>query len=92
MNIWLDYFKGPQRYDSDGDTLLLSDSGLYIYWLEIQIKRKKAGGELTLGDVSGREYDKRKALFVAKDKDVYGLRIIPGVPYVRNRRPFQMWR
>ncbi len=82
-NIWLDYYKGSQRYNSDGDELLMNDPGLYIYWIEMAIKKKKGNGELTLGDQSAREYEKRRTLFALQDKNPYGTRMVPQVPTCR---------
>jgi hypothetical protein len=87
-NVWIDYYKTAQRYSSDNAALLMNDPGVYIYWLEKEIKRKKSSGELPAGDVSQKEYERRKLQLVAKDKNPYKLRIVPSVPYTMSRRPY----
>lgn len=91
-NIWIDYYKTAQRYDSDSDTLLMNDPGLYILWLEIAIKKRRSGGDLPQNDNSWKEYERRKALLTLKDKNPYDLRMVPLMPDIRNRKQFGWWR
>jgi hypothetical protein len=79
-NVWIDYIKAPSRPDSDADTVLFNDPYLYVYWLEMAIKKEKNNGELSPNDISLIEYNRRKILLVGFDKDPYGLRLIPNVP------------
>lgn len=92
MNCWLDYYKTAQRYDSDGDTVLMNDPNLYISYLEASIKKKKGNGEISPNDNSVKDYERRKTLLALKDKNPNPSRIVPDVPNVLHRRPFSWWR
>lgn len=85
-NIWLDYYKGVTRHDSDGDVLGFNDSGLYVSWLEMAIKKEKANGLLAPTDISLLEFQKRKGMMVAKDRNPVGLKIVPQVPGWRRKK------
>jgi hypothetical protein len=86
-NIYIDYFRHATRYMSYGDTLALNDVGLYIHWLEAQIKRRKSGGDLNPVDFSWSEYTRRKGQYMMLDRTMYGVRITPAVPDAPNRFP-----
>jgi len=79
-NIWIDYFRTASRPDSDGDEVLFNDSELYVRYLEMKIKKRKANGDLALNDDSFVRYEAEKKKLVARDKSPYSSKIIPMVP------------
>lgn len=89
-NIWLDYYKLVSRLDSDTDTPLVPDTRLLILWCEIQIKRTKAGGEISQTDASMVEYTKLKERLIKNEYTGQKIRLVPNIPLTTSR-PFSWW-
>ena len=82
--IWLDYYKTGVRPNSDGDTVSFSDPVLYVKYLEMAIKKRKAGGEIALTDESLLKYNELKKQLVSRDKPAYRTRMVPDVLRTRS--------
>ena len=92
-NIWIDYARGANRPDSDGDSVLFPDyPQLYISWIEMAIKKRKASGELPPNDGVVLAYERQKAKLILRDRNKVGIRFIPDVPVTRRRRPYSWVR
>lgn len=80
-NIWMDYRRDASRPTSDGGSVLFDDPLLYINYLELQVKKKRRADEgVPINDPTRIEYQQRRMQTAMRDKNPYGVRIIPVVP------------
>lgn len=84
-NIWLDYYLSPTKADSDGDSVSVNDPYAVQLWLEMQIKSKKANGDLKADDIAVKKYEQRVAFLVANELTGTKLRMVPNVAGVMSR-------
>ena len=91
-NIWLDYYLSPTKADSDGDSVSVNDPYAVQLWLEMQIKSKKANGDLKADDIAVKKYEQRVALLIGNEITGTRLRLVPDVPMASNRGRRRYWR
>lgn len=92
-NIYIDYLRGASRPTSDGASVLFADyPQLYISWIEMAIKKRRATGELEPTDGTVVAYEREKAKLLLRDKNKVGIRLIPDVPISRRSRPYSWMR
>lgn len=78
QTVWLDYYKTAVRPNSDGDTVSFNDALLYVKFLEVAIKKRRANGEISLSDESLLKFNDIKKQLAMRDKPVNTVRIVPG--------------
>ena len=91
-NVWLDFYKNPERIDTDEDSITVNDSYLIQLWLQMQIKKKKQSGELPITDNTVVEYQARKEELIKQEESGKFLRIIPSIPWRSFKRTSSWWR
>jgi hypothetical protein len=79
-SVFVDYFKTVTTLNSDGDEVSFSDPQLYIWWLEVAIKKRKNNGVIEPTDISLLKYEAGKRQLAERDKNPFKSKMMPMVP------------
>ena len=85
QNIYADYWGTFTSIDSDGDLFDEPDPDTFVSYLAYRIKKRKKKGELKMEDDSdGRQFIRRSAALIARERHEQGISISPEISHLTD--------